>query len=280
LKNREKQFEIIRVTPPTAERRADVLAVEEPLEIRLVYGPTEARKSRSLAVTMRTPGHDAELACGFLVSEGIVKKRDDILTHRFCGPPANDQNVSNLIEIELTPDVAFEFAKLQRNFYTTSSCGICGKASLEAIKADNVQRVDSPLVISKSVVFALASRLRERQTIFETTGGLHGAGIANRDGTICSVGEDIGRHNAVDKLIGRQLLLGHLPLHEKILVLSGRASFELMQKALLASIPIVVAVGAPSSLAAELALEFGQTLIGFSSQSRFNIYAGQQRIAM
>ncbi len=275
---REKTIQICRVQAGGTAERADVVVVEEPLEIRLVFGDPQNRKSRTLAVTMRTPGNDFELACGFLVSEGIVSGPDDVLDGRRHLPAPDGVEQSNSVEIELKPDVKFELSKLQRHFYTTSSCGICGKASLDAIKADNVCRLTSNNVIPAAVVHRLPDLLREQQSVFERTGGLHAAGLASLDGELLAIGEDVGRHNAVDKLIGRELLANRFPLRDRVLVLSGRASFELMQKALLAAISIVVAVGAPSSLAVELAEEFNLTLIGFTSKDRFNIYTGKHRV--
>ncbi len=258
----------------------DLVAVEEPLELRIVFGPAGDRKTRTLAITMRTPGNDFELAAGFLVSESIISKSSDIVGQKFSGPVPDGSNHANTVEVELDPSVSFEMVKLQRHFYTTSSCGICGKASLDAIRADEVRTIESDWSVSHSVIHAFPALLRKQQDVFSRTGGLHASGLATADGRVLEIREDIGRHNAVDKLIGSQLIGGRFPLGESILVLSGRASFELMQKALLASIPIVVAVGAPSSLAVELAAEFNVTLIGFTSEKKFNIYSAQSRITL
>lgn len=254
--------------------------MEEPLEIRLVYGPAAQRKIRSLSVTMRTPGNDFDLAVGFLISEGIVTQPAQIIAQRFAPPFLDGSQSSNVVEIELSPDTVFEFSKLQRHFYTTSSCGVCGKASLDAIRADQIRAIQDPVTISADIVQQLPDSLSRRQTVFQKTGGLHAAGLVTLQGEWVAVYEDVGRHNAVDKLVGSQVLRGTFPITQRALVLSGRASFELMQKALLARIPIVVAVGAPSSLAVELAREFNLTLIGFASQHRFNVYSAQERVTV
>lgn len=257
----------------------DLVVVEEPLEIRIVFGPDGHRKTRSLSVTMRTPGNDFELATGFLVSEGIISRTTDIAKIRNAGPENDSQTRTNTVEIELASNVQFEMSKLQRHFYTTSSCGVCGKTSLDAIRADSVKPVQTNCRLAPSVITGLPAQLRDRQTTFHQTGGLHAAGLVTPDLNWLAVREDVGRHNAVDKLIGSQFIAGRFPLPDTILVLSGRASFELLQKALLASIPFVVAVGAPSSLAIDLAQEFGITLVGFTSDDRFNIYAHASPVA-
>lgn len=280
MTDREQQFEIERIENGERKNCLDFVAREEPLEIRIVFGPDGQRKTRSLSVTMRTPGNDFELAAGFLVSEGIISSRSQIGEQRIVGTVPQGQVSSNEVEIEIDPQVEFEFSKLQRHFYTTSSCGVCGKASLAAIKADQVRPILSELRINSRIVHQLPELLRQHQTGFQRTGGLHAAGLARVSGDLISIREDVGRHNAVDKLIGSQLSTGTFPIVDAVLVLSGRASFELMQKALLASIPIIVAVGAPSSLAVELAQEFKLTLIGFTSQRKFNVYSGQERVTV
>jgi FdhD protein len=279
LAQQEKKIEIIRQTSGRAERLDDWVAMEEPLEIRIVFGPNASRKTRNLAVTMRTPGNDFELATGFLVSEGIVSCSDHIIRQRFSGPIPVGQERSNTVELELSPSVEFELRKLRRHFYTTSSCGVCGKASLDAIKSDSIVPIVSDIKVSASLIQELPDILLGQQGVFARTGGLHAAGLATATGQLIELHEDVGRHNAVDKLIGAQLLAGSFPLVDRVLLLSGRASFELMQKALLASIPVVIAVGAPSSLAVELAREFDLTLIGFASRKKFNVYAGEERIS-
>jgi FdhD protein len=262
-------------------QRSDAVAIEEPMEIRLVYGAVNDRKTRSLSITMRTPGNDFELAVGFLVSEAIVRRPADILEIRFAAPFLDTSTLSNLVEVQLAPDARFEMTKLQRNFFITSSCGICGKVSLDAIRFDQPESIRfdpvNPLV-SAALVQQLPTLLRSQQAGFQTTGGLHASALTTSDGQWIAIREDVGRHNAVDKVIGSQLLVDNFPLTSTVLLLSGRASFELMQKALMAQIPIVIAVGAPSSLAIELANEFGMTLIGFTSQQKFNVYSGVERV--
>ena len=258
--------------------KADAVAVEEPLEIRLVSGPEEKRKGKSLSITMRTPGDDFELAVGFLVSEAIVSAKKDVVSVEHVGEVAAGQGQPNRVRVELDSSVSFAPTKLNRHFYTTSSCGVCGKASLEALELQEFQPVESTLQIAQTLVMQLPNKLRGKQTVFATTGGIHAAGLFTPEGELVTVREDVGRHNALDKLIGHQLLNDKFPLDDSMLVVSGRASFELLQKALSASIPIFVAVGAPSSLAIELAEKFSITLIGFASQNRFNIYSHPERI--
>ncbi|MFK7769491.1 MAG: formate dehydrogenase accessory sulfurtransferase FdhD [Mariniblastus sp.] len=275
----QRSLHVTRVTRKSKEVRADIVAAEEPLEIRIVYGPVEKRRSKSLSITMRTPGNDAELANGFLLSENIVSHPSQISECEFVGPAPGNGDHGNTLMVELGVDVEIAIEKLQRHFYTTSSCGICGKASLDAVRNQGTQSIKDTLLVKREVVFEMPNRLRVLQDVFDKTGGLHAAGLANSDGQVIEIREDVGRHNAVDKLIGSQMLTGSsFPLSGKILVVSGRASFELVQKALMASIPMMVAVGAPSSLAVELAKEFGLTLIGFASETRFNIYSGEQRV--
>ncbi len=259
------------------EEAEDSLATEEPLEIRLVT-PSGGVPPRSLSVTMRTPGHDVELAVGFLFTEGIIMGRADVqsIDHFKDDSRAHGQNI---VEVTLAPDVPFDAARLQRNFYMTSSCGVCGKSSLDAIRVRGTRAMHGVgPKLRREIVGRLPERLREGQRIFESTGGLHGAGLFDDSGRLVSVHEDVGRHNAVDMVVGENLLADHLPLHGYILVVSGRASFEIMQKAAVAGIPFVVAVGAPSSLAVELAHEFGMTLVGFARGDTFNVYAGAGRI--
>lgn len=227
---------------------------------------------------MRTPGDDFELAAGFLVSESIIRRSDEIIAFEYVGRDGDDGGRRNRLMVELQADVDFDVSRLQRHFYTTSSCGICGKASLEAVRAQGIERLKDSLVVDSKVIFGCPDSLMSQQTSFSRTGGIHAAGLVDADGNVHGIREDIGRHNAVDKLIGSEILKGKFPLQDRIIVVSGRASFELIQKALIASIPILVAVGAPSSLAIEMAQEFNMTLIGFTSRQRFNIYAGQDRI--
>lgn len=263
----------------------DRLAVEEPLEIRIGL-PDGTHKA--VSITMRTPGDDGELAAGFLFSEGIITSPDQIKQIRHCGLKigANKGTLdrasalnSNTIRLDLNDGIDLDLKRLERNFYTTSSCGVCGKASIEAL-ATGVKRIESELTIDDDVVHSLPQKLREAQSVFETTGGLHASALFNADGTLDIVREDVGRHNALDKVIGTKFMTNETPLSDKMLLVSGRASFELVQKALIAGIPVLAAVGAPSSLAVELANEFGMTLIGFVRDERFNIYCGGQRVGL
>ena len=252
----------------------DLLAVEEPLEIRL--------DDKSISITMRTPGHDFELAAGFLFSEGILHDAAQIREIRWSQiANGNPRQVGNSVTVELNPGVEVDLDRLERHFYTTSSCGVCGKASIEAVQMQMqgcpVLPRSSPIVESR-VVHGLPGALRRAQPVFERTGGLHAAALFSPDGTLQRLREDVGRHNAVDKLIGAEMLAGHTALAEHLMFVSSRASFELVQKALMAGIPILAAVGAPSSLAVETAQRFNLTLLGFVRDSRFNIYSGASRI--
>jgi FdhD protein len=251
----------------------DLLAVEEPLEIRL--GP------RPISITMRTPGHDFELAAGFLFTEGILHDRAEISEIRWSPPHANGnpRQLGNSVTVELNAGVEVDLDRLERHFYTTSSCGVCGKASIEAIEAQGcpVLARNTPVVAS-SVIHTLPDALRRAQPVFERTGGLHAAALFTIDGTLDLLREDVGRHNAVDKLIGAEVLAQRVPLSNHLLFVSSRASFELVQKALMAGLPILAAVGAPSSLAVETAHRFNLTLLGFVRDRRFNIYSGASRI--
>jgi FdhD protein len=258
----------------------DVVATEEPLEIRLGFSrpDTGERAEQSISITMRTPGHDDELAMGFLLTEGIVRHSKDILSVAPCGPPAANGLV-NVVRVELADGVAVDLDRLERHFYTSSSCGVCGKASLEAVAVQG--RFDLHGVgpkVSMHVLAALPGALISEQSIFERTGGLHASGLFDASGHVHAVREDVGRHNALDKLIGSRLSADALPLTDFGIVVSGRASFELMQKAMVAGCPLLAAVGAPSSLAVELAEEFGMTLVGFLKKDRFNIYTRPDRV--
>jgi len=256
----------------------DPLAREEPLELRLLFGPIAERCSRGLSITMRTPGDDFELAVGFLVSEGLVTGPADVSQIEFCGLTAG-ATTSNIVKISLAPEVAVDFDRLQRHVYTTSSCGLCGKSSLEALEHEGLRPVPQGEVLAQPQWIAeLPAQLRAAQPVFAATGGLHAAGLFAINGRPLLVREDVGRHNAVDKVVGRMLLDGQLPLADRALVVSGRASFELVQKAVAARIPLMVAVGAPSSLAVDLARRFHITLIGFAGPRRFNCYSHAQRL--
>ena len=257
----------------------DLLAVEEPLEIRLQYSNGDAtRRTQALAITMRTPGHDRELAAGFLLSEGLVRQTADIEEIE-CDIESGRERQENVVLVRLGPDVRVDLDRLKRNFYTTSSCGVCGKASLEALWVENYPVIppDHPCV-TPTTIRKLSRQMEESQTVFLRTGGLHAAALFDSEGNLLSSREDVGRHNAVDKLIGEQFLASRTPLHDRILLVSGRTSFEILQKALVAGIPMVAAVSAPSSLAVELAREFNLTLLGFVRGDRFNIYTGSQRV--
>jgi FdhD protein len=255
-----------------ATSRPDTLAAEEPLEIRVA--------GRPLTVTMRTPGDDFDLARGFLVSEGMLAGQDDITAIRYCaGAIADGGNTYNVLDVLLAQGVPLPDPSLERNFYTTSSCGLCGKASLEAVRTISRWRVDhDPLRLTAAVISTLPDTLRAAQRVFDRTGGLHGAALFDATGELLCVREDVGRHNAVDKVVGWALDAGRLPLTGTVLMVSGRASFELVQKAVMAGIPALAAVSAPSSLAVDLAREMGLTLIGFLRGSSMNIYSGGERI--
>lgn len=257
----------------------DLLAVEEPLEIRLGFGELDLREQKRVAVTMRTPGNDFELALGFLYTEGIIQNPNDIYKIQYCTELNSIENKENIVRVELNPAVNLDWSKLQRNFYTTSSCGVCGKESIEAIRTTcNIPKHQPQLTINPSVIVALPDKLRARQSVFEHTGGIHACALFDVDGNLHLVREDVGRHNALDKLIGAGLKMNDGLLSSGILLLSGRASFELLQKAAMANIQVVCAVGAPSSLAVQTAQEFGITLIGFLRDNRFNIYTHTERI--
>jgi FdhD protein len=259
----------------------DQLALEEPLEIQIAYGAPESRQWKTVAITMRTPGHDRELAAGFLVGEGLLRSLDQIEAVHSRGPRYGEDGFQHSVRVTLRPGVEPDLARLERNFYTTSSCGVCGKTSLEALELNFVDvQLKSDWQVDRATICALPARLREAQAIFDQTGGLHGAGIFTPEGKPVIIREDVGRHNAVDKVIGTEFLAGRLPLSHHILVVSGRASFELMQKAIAAGIAMLVAVGAPSSLALETAEKFGATLIGFTKADSFNIYTGEQRVRL
>ncbi|SDT45062.1 formate dehydrogenase accessory sulfurtransferase FdhD [Microlunatus soli] len=263
---------VLRIRDGKPSRRPDTLAVEEPMEIRV--------NERSLTVTMRTPGDDFDLAVGFLVSEGVLHSADDLVTARYCaGTAADGLNTYNLVDVDLADDVPVPDTSLERNFYTTSSCGLCGKASLDAVRTTAAWSVaDDPMRVGAEVLAALPDRLRDAQKIFDKTGGLHAAGLFSADGQLLCVREDVGRHNAVDKVIGHALRNDLLPLRETILMVSGRASFELVQKAVMAGIPLLAAVSAPSSLAVDLADENGLTLVGFLRDHSMNVYARADRV--
>lgn len=276
MKQSTTNYHIKKVNATDVFTADDRLATEEPLEVKLQYGASSALSEKSVSITMRTPGNDAELAIGFLFTEGIINdfKHVKSITH----VPLSDDNI---IKIHLDENVNLNLGKLERHFYTTSSCGVCGKASIDAIKTVcNISPQERGLQISPELVYTLPDILRKEQEVFETTGGLHASAIFDINGQLILVREDVGRHNALDKVVGAALEKGLLPLDNHLLLLSGRASFELIQKAAMAGIKVVCAVGAPSSLAVETAQEMGMTLIGFLRGERFNIYTGEQRIKL
>jgi FdhD protein len=263
------------------ERRSDLLAAEEPLEMRVSWEEGGRRRRHSVAVTMRTPGHDFELAAGFFFGEGIVPARQAIWSIAYC----QDAEEPNVVEVGLEPGVPFDPRRFSRNVYTTSSCGICGKTSIDLVRAV-CPAPPAPLTpgvaggrVPREVLLGLPETLRRAQPVFSRTGGLHASGLFDLGGRLLLQHEDVGRHNALDKVVGTLLLAGELPASDRLLLVSGRASFELVQKALTAGIPVLAAVGAPSSLAVELAHELGLTLVGFLRDGRFNVYAGEERIA-
>ncbi|MBU3870748.1 formate dehydrogenase accessory sulfurtransferase FdhD [Streptomyces sp. 4503] len=287
---------VIRIRDGAVSTRPDTLVAEEPLEIRL--------NGKPLAITMRTPGDDFALAAGFLVSEGVLGRADELANIVYCAgatrgaPPAvaeGGSNTYNVVDVSLAPGVPVPDITLERNVYTTSSCGLCGKASLDAVRTtarwpladglgdglgDGADGGGSPVRIEPETLSVLPDRLRAAQRVFDRTGGLHAAGLFTPDGELLDLREDVGRHNAVDKLVGRALQQGLLPLSGSVLMVSGRASFELAQKAVMAGIPVLAAVSAPSSLAVDLAAETGLTLVGFLRGTSMNVYAGEQRLAL
>jgi FdhD protein len=256
--------------------KADILAVEEPLEIRIEFGPPQKRIKKTISITMRTPGHDFELALGFLFTEGILKSRNDFKTVKFCGASGN------VVRIELIDDLEFDIKTLERHFYTSSSCGVCGKTSIEALRVQSPKSTSlssrKPLEVSSKTINELSQKLRDSQRLFDFTGAIHGCAAFDSEGRLLESREDVGRHNALDKLIGFYFLNGKIPLAQQILLVSGRASFELVQKASMAGFKFFAAVGAPSSLAVELAKEMDMTLLGFVREERFNIYSGKERV--
>jgi FdhD protein len=266
---------VLRIRDGAVGSRPDTLVAEEPLEIRL--------NGKPLAITMRTPGDDFALAAGFLVSEGVLGRAEELANIVYCaGATTDGSNTYNVVDVRLAPDVAVPDISLERNVYTTSSCGLCGKASLDAVRTTARWPIaDTPPVrVAPDLLAALPDRLRAAQRVFDRTGGLHAAGLFSPEGDLLDLREDVGRHNAVDKLIGRALRSGALPLSRTILLVSGRASFELAQKSVMAGIPVLAAVSAPSSLAVDLAAETGLTLVGFLRGNSMNVYAGEQRLAL
>ncbi|MFC1662149.1 formate dehydrogenase accessory sulfurtransferase FdhD, partial [Gemmatimonadota bacterium] len=274
---RTSSLRLERVEPGLRRPRSDQVAVEEPMEIRLDFLRGDQREIRSVSVTMRTPGHDFDLAVGFLFCEGILGGKEDLQEISYCqGEEAQEFNV---VTARLKDASSFDPDLLSRNFYMTSSCGVCGKGSLEAVAIRGSDPLpDGSLFLDPALVPRLPDLLLDSQTGFQRTGGLHAAGLFDADGELLAIREDVGRHNALDKLIGQALVKDQLPLTEGVLVVSGRTSFEIMQKALAAGIAVVVAVGAPSSLAVDVARRFNMTLIGFARGESFNVYSGGGRV--
>lgn len=275
---------ITRVTGGGTDERAETLVVEEPLEIRVNGSP--------VTVTMRTPGSDVELAQGFLLTEGVIAQRDDVATVRYCrgarsspeslrsnSPDPDGVNSYNVLDVTLSPGVPPPDLDVTRNFYTTSSCGVCGKSSLDAVRlASRHSPGDDPTTVAAATLSAMPGQLRSAQKVFATTGGLHGAALFDADGSMLVAREDVGRHNAVDKVIGWALENGRVPLAGSVLLVSGRASFELTQKAVMAGIPVLAAVSAPSSLAVDLATQSGLTLVAFLRGDSMNVYSRRDRV--
>ena len=251
-------------------RKEDYLAAEEPLEIRIAGAP--------LSVTMRTPGHDIELAAGFLFTEGLVQQRAQILALEESESGSAGENRGNVVAAQLAANADYDSEKMRRNFFAASSCGICGKASIDSVRSRALSAPNPDFKLDPEILVRLPDALRESQAVFGRTGGLHAAGLFDASGKLLVLREDIGRHNAVDKVIGWALLEGRVPLREAILMVSGRGGFEIVQKAIVAGLPVVASVSAPSSLAVQLARETGQTLIGFLRGRRFVVYSGETRI--
>jgi len=278
MKSSVKELRIDALRTAGNTRRNDAIAVEEPLEIRLMRdGLPEADENggtgRSISITMRTPGQDAELAAGFLYGEGLLREPRDVVSTGHCG------SSGNILRVTARADLPLDLARLARNFYTTSSCGVCGKASIEAVTASAGGRhISSDLVVREPVLRTLPDRLRAAQTGFAETGGMHAVGLFTADGHLLASREDVGRHNAMDKLVGAAFFAGELPWSDRIVLLSGRASFELLQKAMMAGAPVVAAIGAPSTLAVELAESAGITLVAFLRPGGCNVYCNAWRV--
>ena len=274
LRRNVSRVRALAVHDGVASERPDVLAAEEPMEIR-VEGARQP--AVSVAVTMRTPGGDFELAAGFLYTEGLIDGAGDVRRVSYCEDLAPDEQHYNVVTVELARP--FDADALRRNFYANSSCGICGKATLEDVEVHCAPLAPGP-VVPGAVIGAMPDALRERQRVFDQTGGLHAAGLFTPEGSLITLREDVGRHNAVDKVVGEMLLAGELPLSERVLQVSGRIGFEIVQKAARAAIPILAAVGAPSSLAVEAADRLGMTLVGFVRDGRYNVYTRPERISV
>ena len=270
---------IQKVNQKNVVQQTDYLAIEAPLEIRLRFGKGCNRQQKSIAITMRTPSHDFELAVGFLYTEGILPNKSAIQKIQYLPSDCDLPNTENVVQVDIAPNILIDLNRLERHFYTSSSCGVCGKTSIEAIQVQNF-----PLLphytpqIPKAIIHQLPKILHNQQTVFNLTGGLHATALFNTKGHLILLREDVGRHNAMDKLIGVLCLQNQLPFQSGLVLVSGRLSFELVQKALMAGISVLVAVGAPSSLAVDLAVEHGMTLIGFVRNGRYNVYSGAWRL--
>ena len=264
---------VLRITADRVSRRPDTLAVEEPLEIRL--------GGDALTITMRTPGHDVDLVHGFLLSEGMISDREDVAAVRYCdGVDENGANTYNVLDVALAPGVTIGEGVGRRSFTTTSACGVCGKESLDQVRTRTrfpLTDADSPMLAAGTLT-TMPDTLRDKQQVFASTGGLHAAALFTPDGELLAVREDVGRHNAVDKVLGWALTDGRVPLSNSVLMVSGRASFELVQKAVMAGVPVLAAVSAPSSLAVDLAAESGLTLVGFLRGDTMNVYTATERV--
>ena len=276
-----QEFEISRIRGHDVVVETDVIATEEPLEIQIGFTGSAGREESSVSITMRTPGNDNELAAGFLFTEGILKSPTDVIEIWHRSPRIPGSELRNVIRVDLVETASVDLERLERHFYTTSSCGVCGKASLDALEVQSSFASaisDSNFEIDLDKVLALATSLEKQQKVFGETGGLHASGLFDASGQISAVREDVGRHNAMDKLIGRMFLDDKLPASSHGIVVSGRTSFELVQKVAMAGVPMLVAVGAPSSLAIDVARQFGISLIGFLRDGRFNVYSADERI--
>ncbi|MDH5398024.1 MAG: formate dehydrogenase accessory sulfurtransferase FdhD [Cyclobacteriaceae bacterium] len=272
-----QQTKILRVNG-TAEEEFDLLAVEEPMEIRLGHGPSGQRRQSTVSVTMRTSGHDFELALGFLYTEGIVRQHEEVERISYCQDQGK-QHHNNVVRVELSAGVVVDTLRLKRNSYMNSGCGVCGKTSIDAIEAEGLQNITNGFEVEEESIHSAPGILTQAQLVFKYTGGLHAAGLFDRGGKLLLWREDVGRHNALDKVLGASLQQ-KIALKNTFLFLSGRIGFELVQKALVANIPVVAAVGAPSSLAVDLARRFDMTLLGFVREGGFNIYCGNQRVKL
>lgn len=273
----KRRTEVWAVDGARAHRRADEVVTEEPMEIRLAAGGAR----RTVAITMRTPGADFELAAGFLFGEGVLASREQIHRIGYCTDPDVDAAQQyNIVQVTLRETVLPDLAPLERHFYTTSACGICGRATLEALRQRGCAPIPSGFAIAPEILAGFPDRLRSAQGLFAATGGLHAAALFDVDGQLVALREDVGRHNALDKLLGWAWLEGRLPLRTHVVMVSGRASYELVQKSLVAGVPVFCALSAPSSLAVDLAREFGMTLIGFLRGARCNVYAGPERVSI